>query len=94
MSRLLTFAFLAAVILMAGCGRTQPPPQPLAPPTPLSVEEWKKLPVDIKYDEATFERLKLADQKLQTEAGWNDFMMKVIIPERKIDIPGTPGVRS
>jgi hypothetical protein len=84
---------LLAVLILIGCGPTQPPPQPLAAPTPLAVEEWKKMPVDLKYDETTFERLKLAEPKLQTEAGWNEFMMKVVIPERKVDIPGIPGVR-
>lgn len=94
MSRFLAIALCICLLSCAGCGRTQGPPQPIAPLTPLSLAEWKKLPIDVKYDEATFERLKLADPKLQSEAAWNDFMMKVVIPERKVDIPGTPGVRS
>lgn len=94
MFRSLSFALITSAVLMAGCGRTQSPPQPIAPPTPLSVEEWKKMPVDLKYDELSFERLKLADPRLQNEAVWNEFMIKVVVPERKIDIPGIPGAGS
>jgi hypothetical protein len=94
MSRSFALVTWACLSLLTGCGRTQQAPQPIQPPTALTVAEWKTLPVDLKYDEATFDRLKLADPKLQTEAGWNEFMLKVIVPERKIDIPGTPGVRS
>lgn len=90
--RYLTGACLVAALLV-GCGRQLPPPRPLEPPTPLSLAEWKTLPVNLKYDESTFDRLKLADPKLQTERGWHEFMVNEIIPQRKIDIPGMPGVR-
>jgi hypothetical protein len=94
MKRVVQSGLLLLAFSFAGCGHKQLPPQPLAAPTPLGLAEWKKLPVDLKYDEATFDRLKLADPKLQTEHGWREFMAKEIIPERKIDIPGTPGVRN
>jgi hypothetical protein len=88
--RLFVVSCLIAALL-TGCGKELPPPQPLGPPTPLSLAEWKKLPVELKYDEATFERLKLADPKLKSPEAWHEFMVKVVVPERKIDIPGIPG---
>lgn len=66
---------------------TNPPP-----PTVLTLEEWKKLPIPEKYDEGTFDRLRMQDPKLQDDRAWHDYMAREIIPERKKDIPGTPGV--
>lgn len=76
-----------------GCERVEPLPPALPTPLPpLTVEEWKGLPIEEKYDDATFERLRDADKKLRTDRGWQKFMVDVVIPERKIDIPGVPGV--
>lgn len=75
-----------------GCGRADPtPPQP--PPTlpPLTLEQWKTLPVEEKYDEGTFDRLREADPSLRAHRAWQKFMKEVVVPERMIDIPGIPG---
>lgn len=82
---------LAAVIGcgLAGCGGSVPQqtPRDLPPRAPLSVEEWKQLPVSEKYDAASFERLRLHDPRLKSERAWDKFMAEVVVPERKKDIP-------
>ncbi len=56
---------------------------------PLSVEAWMEMDDFImKYDPATFDRLKKGDPKLEDEKAWEDFMRNVVVPERKIDLPG------
>ncbi len=85
---------LATCVVLAvlpGCGEEQPPAAPAGPPLPLSVEEWKQLPIEVKYDEATFDRLRDKDAKLQNDRNWHRFMKEVVVPERKLDIPGIPG---
>jgi hypothetical protein len=78
--------------LMFGCGSPAAPPPPPSAPEPLTVEEWRDLEISEKYDEGTFERLKLTNPKLKSEREWDLFMKKVVIPERKIDMPGNiPG---
>jgi hypothetical protein len=85
-------AVLFAVGLVVGCGEGTPkPPAPLPPPTALTLEDWKKLPIEEKYDGATFERLKLNDPNLQHPRNWAAYEYQYIIPERKKDIPGYPG---
>jgi hypothetical protein len=85
---------LAILVLSAtlGCGGsdTRPILKELPAPTPLTLEEWKTLPHEEKYDETSFERLKLKDPKLKNPAAWRAFMAKEILPERRKDIPGTP----
>lgn len=88
-----SYTFLICMILCAavGCGNNIEPRQtPLVLP-PLTIEAWKTLPVEEKYDEGTFDRLREADEKLRSDRGWEKFMTEVVIPERKKDIPGVPG---
>ncbi len=81
---------LSGVLFVLGCGggdvaeNDGPPPQ-------LTVEAWRELPIEEKYDEATFDRLKDADPQLKSPRAWDKFMREVVVPERKIDIPQTPG---
>lgn len=86
----LAFAVLA-IAAFAGCGG-EPKPAPLAPPTALTLEEWKAM-TDIpdKYDGATLDRLRMGNPKLQSERAWDAYIKQVIVPERKKDIPGSPG---
>lgn len=88
--RMIKIALLTAVFCV-GCSAEPTIPTLPPAPTPLTVEQWKTLPISEKYDEATFERLKLQDSKLKSDREWEKFMKTVIIPERKIDIPGIPG---
>lgn len=74
-----------------GCGgEIEPRTTPLVLP-PLSVEEWKTLPIEEKYDQGTFDRLREADEKLRPDRAWEKFMTEVVIPERQKDIPSVPG---
>ncbi len=90
MNHLPRIGFLIALLLFAGCGKAEPAKAGNAT-GPLSVEEWKVLPISEKYDEMSFTRLKQNRKELQTRAGWDKFMKEVVVPERKKDIPGTPG---
>ncbi|MCC6510698.1 MAG: hypothetical protein IT423_16460 [Pirellulaceae bacterium] len=60
-----------------------------AQPTALSWEEWKKLPIPEKHDEAAYDRLRLGNPQLKSDKAWRVFMIKEVIPERKRDIPPT-----
>lgn len=87
-SRALPGFFLLALGGASGCGSADP--VPTGPPPPLTVEAWKILPVEEKYDPGTFERLKDGDPKLHSPQAWNRFMAEVVVPERKKDIPSQP----
>ena len=82
---------LAAACAGAGCGSEPSPVSPLPDPGPLTVEEWRQLPIEEKYDDGTFQRLKKHNPKLASRRLWDKFMREVVIPERKRDIPGVPG---
>ena len=78
---------LVLAISVVGCSRPEVPPS-----DPLTVEQWKTLPAEMKYEASTLERLKLGDPKLQEEREWDQFTRKVLIPARKKDFPkGIPG---
>ncbi|QDU30057.1 hypothetical protein ETAA8_51760 [Anatilimnocola aggregata] len=79
-------------VILAGCDGTPKPPASLPTQTALSVDEWKKM-TDIpeKYDGVTLDRLRMADPRLKNERAWQAFMKQNVIPERKKDIPGSPG---
>lgn len=82
------YAWIVVAGLLVGCGGEMTPPTTPPAPTPLSVAEWRELPVGEKYDEATFDRLKLQDPKLKEDRNWARFMAETVVPERKKDLPG------
>ncbi len=86
--RLLTLLITVAAV---GCGNENTPPLPMPKLPPLTVQQWKSLPVEEKYDESTFERLREADKSIRSDRAWQRFMKVVVVPERIIDIPGIPG---
>jgi len=57
------------------------------PSSPLTVAEWKALPIDKKYEPETIERLKQADPALGTPEGWDAFQRTTLLPSRKKDFP-------
>ena len=61
-----------------------------APQTPLTVAEWKLLPVEQKYDPDTIERLKQGDPTLETPEGWEAFNRTTLLQSRKKDFPNGP----
>ncbi len=78
----LSILILVATLTLAGCGR------PMASrPAPLSVSDWRALPVDKKYTAEALERLKEGDPKLQTPEGWEAFSRTTLAQERKKDFP-------
>lgn len=79
--------FLLTICTAHGCGNE--PAAVTGPLPPLTVEEWKLLPIEEKYDAGTFERLKDGDPDLKSPKAWDKFMREVIVPERKTDIPQT-----
>ncbi len=92
MTRYLLALFVLSLTVALGCGGgvkepTGPPPAP----TPLTMEEWKTLPIVDKYDEGTYERIRMQYPELQNEQAWYDYMMREIMPQRNIDIPVAPG---
>jgi len=81
------FVCLTLAGIAIGCGSESPTPQTFTPPQPLSVAEWRELPTNEKYDEATFHRLKLQNPNLNNDRAWHRFMIETVIPERKQDLP-------
>ena len=55
--------------------------------TPITIEAWKELGVNEKYELETFDRLKMSYPKLNDERIWEQFMQTVVVPERRQDIP-------
>lgn len=86
------FGFVMLSLMIVGCGGNGSAATEEA--GPLTLERWRTLPPEVKYDEATFEELRARDPKLQTSAGWDEFMRTTVIPERERDIPVKPGERS
>ncbi|MEO2088405.1 MAG: hypothetical protein ABGY75_02775 [Gemmataceae bacterium] len=76
---------LGVMVAVVGCGRPDVVPTPEE--SPLTVEQWKTLPADQKYEVATFERLKAGDPKLQEPKAWEKFNRDVLLPARKKDFP-------
>lgn len=77
-------AMLLTPVLLSGCGGGTPAPSELAG-GPLTVAEWKQLPTEIKYEEATLTRLKQHDPRLSSGREWNLFVEQVVQPELKKD---------
>jgi hypothetical protein len=69
----------------AGCGPSSSPPSPEE--ASLSVEQWKAMPPDQKYQIETFERLKAGNPKFRNQNEWDKFTREVILPAKKKDFP-------
>jgi len=82
-------ATLILALAAAGCGGGGTADTP--PVAPLTVADWKNLPVEQKYQPEALERLKKGDPNLDTAEGWEAFQKTVVGPARKKDFPqGTP----
>lgn len=81
------WVILVIVCGALGCGSGERKPIEIPPPTSLTLEEWKTLPVEEKYAPETFERLKLNDPAIRSDKGWDAFFKTVIMPQRLKDLP-------
>jgi hypothetical protein len=76
---------LGLTLLVVGCGQH---PCDVAPvDTPLTLEQWKALPPQTKYEIATLERLKQGNPKLQDQREWDKFTRNVLLPSKKKELP-------
>lgn len=79
------------VILLAaplsGCGSQRTAETPAAAEGPVSVEQWRELPVEEKYQPETLERLRASDPELEDERAWSRMMRDVVVPARMQDLP-------
>lgn len=76
--------FLAVAAGLAGCGS---PPASAPEERPLTLEQWKALPPETKYEIDTLERLKQGNPKLQDQREWEKFTRDVLLPARKKELP-------
>jgi hypothetical protein len=90
--RLVPVLFVALALGLAGCGGSGSQ-GPSAQQAPLTVNDWKALPVDQKYSSETLERLKTGDPGLQTAEGWETFQKNVVGPARRKDFPNGKALR-
>jgi hypothetical protein len=84
--RVVSVLIAALVLGSTGCGGSGSR-APESPAAPLTVTDWKALPVDQKYTPETLERLKAGDPNLSTAEGWEAFQKNVVAPARKKDFP-------
>lgn len=77
---------LVTAIALVGCGE-KPVEADAALTAPLSVEQWKGLPVETKYEVSTLERVKDGDPKFQQQREWDKFLRTVVNPARKKEAP-------
>ena len=83
---------IALVLLpVVGCGSAPSPPAAIPPSTALTLEEWRTMPVDVKHDGATYERLRLQHPHLQHERTWQVWFNQNVLPERTKDNVAAPG---
>jgi hypothetical protein len=82
MNKMTALLVLAGALGLAGCGG-----KPAGPPAPLSITEWRAMPVDQKYTSEALERLKEGEPKLQTAEGWEAFSRTTLAENRKKDFP-------
>jgi ABC-type glycerol-3-phosphate transport system substrate-binding protein len=80
MKRKLVILALVSVLGLAGCGQAVPDG-----PEPVTVDQWKALPLGQKYTSEAFERLKEGNPDLQTPEGWEAFSRTTLMPARRRD---------
>ncbi|MCE9562457.1 MAG: hypothetical protein K8U57_10435 [Planctomycetes bacterium] len=81
------FASVTAVAMLAGCGGDKPTGLDPAATAPLTIEQWKALPAEAKYQVPNLERLKDGDPKFKDEREWEKFLRTVVNPGKKKELP-------
>ncbi len=64
---------LSGCLVATGCSRTPESPA-VSQNGPLSIEEWRHLNPNLKFDIEVVNRLKQGHPELNTRKGWNDFL--------------------
>lgn len=77
---------LALLVVFAGLGCGGYTPSESETQLKLTVEEWRSLPVERKYDEETLDDLRARNPDLKSEKGWKRFTDEVLEPERAQDL--------
>jgi hypothetical protein len=80
-----TTAFAALALALAGCGAPKHEPGPHE--VPLTLEQWKALPPETKFEIDTYERLKLSEQKLYDSKEWDRFYKTTVLPAKAKERP-------
>jgi len=52
----------------------------------LTLEAWKTLPLEEKYDGATLERLRQHDEKLKSDRAWKKYLKENVHPDMKKEV--------
>jgi len=65
--------FALVFVVATGCSGNVPPP-PVSDSGPLTVEEWRQINPNERYDAIYIERLRQSDPKLRTKKGWREFV--------------------
>jgi len=86
--RRLSWAVMCTVAMTAGCSSEQP--APTLPEGPLTIAEWKELPIEIKFEEEGLKRLREGTPELQDDAAFQKFQETTLKEELKKDAPLKP----
>lgn len=76
---------VGALLFVLGCGSQSEPDT--TDYSPLTVEQWKQMPAEVKYDIGTLERLKEGNPKLYQPREWNRFTREVLLPMKRQELP-------
>ncbi len=84
----LFWALICSMGMAIGCSSEQPaPPDPNGP---LTMAEWKELPIEIKFEEEGLRRLREGTPELQDDAAFQKFRETTLKEELKKDAPLKP----
>jgi len=73
MFRNFTLAFVLSGILIAPGCQNADPQGPVSEDGPITLEEWRQLSPNIRFDIEFIERLKEGEPELKTKKGWKAF---------------------
>ncbi|MGL6094636.1 MAG: hypothetical protein ACRC7O_02390 [Fimbriiglobus sp.] len=80
-----TPVFVALATLLAGCGEMKHEPEPHE--IPLTIEQWKALPPETKFQIDSYERLKLSEQRLYDSREWDKLYKTTVLPAKAKELP-------
>jgi hypothetical protein len=89
MNHLLRLMFLSFTLTVVGCGHQQADES--TSDAPLTMEQWKALPSQTRYEIETLERLKQGTPKLQNQREWDRFTREELLPMKNKEMPRERG---